>query len=63
MFDLKKLAAGAVSGFMAAFVVDIMAWSKSPEGEVFSFKLAAKRWVAGAVSGVAAAMGIAGAGL
>jgi hypothetical protein len=56
MFDVKKLIAGAVSGFVGAAVVDIHAWSKS-EGK-FDWVLAFKRWIAGAVSGVTAAMGI-----
>jgi hypothetical protein len=56
MFDVKKLVAGAVSGFVGAAVVDIHAWSQS-EGK-FDWVLAFKRWIAGAVSGVAAAMGI-----
>lgn len=56
MIDPRKLLAGAVSGFVAALVVDVNAWSKS--GESFDWALAAKRWVAGAVSGMAAAMGV-----
>lgn len=55
--DYKKILAGAFSGFVAAALVDIHAWSKT-EGP-FGWKLAAKRWIAGAVSGAAAAIGIA----
>lgn len=61
VIDIKKIIAGAVSGFAAAFVVDVMAWSKAPKGEVFDFGIAVKRWIAGAMSGIAGAMGIAGA--
>ncbi len=56
MIDTKKLIAGAVSGAVAALVVDITAWAKS--SEPFDWGLAFKRWVAGAVSGVAAAFGM-----
>ncbi len=56
-FSMRKLVAGAVSGFLAAAVVDVSAWARSMEP--FDWSLAAKRWVAGAVSGVCAAMGIA----
>ena len=59
MFDLKKLVAGAVSGAVAALVVDINAWSRA-KGSRFDWALAAKRWVAGAVSGAAAAIGVGG---
>lgn len=54
----KKLVAGAVSGFLAAFVVDINAWSKSDQE--FNWGLAVKRWIAGAVSGATAALGMSG---
>jgi predicted lysophospholipase L1 biosynthesis ABC-type transport system permease subunit len=56
MFDFKKIVAGAVSGFVAAAVVDVHAWSKS--AEPFNWTLAIKRWVAGAISGATAALGI-----
>ena len=56
MFDIKKIIAGALSGFVAAAVVDIHAWSKTSER--FDWALAVKRWVAGAVSGASAAIGI-----
>lgn len=54
----KQITAGAVSGFVAAFVVDLNAWSKAKEGEPFSWVLAVKRWIAGAVSGATAALGM-----
>jgi len=56
MFDVKKIIAGAVSGFVAAAVVDINAWSKTTGA--FSWTLAFKRWIAGAVSGATAAIGV-----
>lgn len=59
--NFKAILAGAVSGFTAAFVTDLHSWSKStPKGEPnapFDWGLAFKRWVAGAVSGAAAAAG------
>jgi hypothetical protein len=58
MFDIKKLIAGAASGFLAAFVVDINAWSKSKEP--FDWQLAVKRWVAGAIAGASGAFGVNG---
>jgi len=62
--DLKKIIAGAVSGFVAAFLVDLNSWSKStPDGKPnapFDFVLAFKRWLSGAASGAAAAWGIQG---
>lgn len=54
----KKLIAGTVSGFLAAFVVDIHAWSRS--SDAFDWGLAVKRWVSGAVSGAVAAFGVQG---
>ena len=56
MLNIKALIAGAVSGFVSAFVVDLHAWSQDADGD-FNWMLAAKRWVAGAVSGATAAAG------
>lgn len=56
--NFKAIAAGAVSGFASAVVVDLNAWSKAPEGSAFSWVLAFKRWVAGAITGALAALGI-----
>ena len=56
MFDFKKIVAGAIAGFVGAAVVDVHAWSKS-DGK-FDWPLAVKRWIAGAVSGATAALGI-----
>lgn len=54
----KQVIAGAVSGFFSAVVVDLNAWSKAPEGSSFSWPLAVKRWVAGAVTGAMAGLGM-----
>ena len=54
----KKLVAGALSGLLAAVVVDVNAWSKA--SGAFDWGLALKRWVAGAVSGATAALGVGG---
>jgi hypothetical protein len=53
--NYKLLLAGAISGCAAALVVDINAWSKSKKP--FDWGLAIRRWIAGAVSGAAAAAG------
>lgn len=54
---IQKIVAGAVSGFVAAFVVDISAWSKFP-GKPFAWGLAFQRWISGALSGVLGALGM-----
>ena len=54
--ELKKIVAGAVSGLVAALVVDVNAWSKTDEK--FDWLLAFKRWVAGAVTGALATLGV-----
>lgn len=56
--NFRAIVAGAVSGFASAVVVDLNAWSKAPEGSAFSWGLAFKRWVAGAVTGALASLGI-----
>lgn len=58
---VKTIIAGAVSGFLSAFVVDLNAWSKS-DGKAFDWALAVKRWIAGAVAGVTAMFGVNGIG-
>ena len=59
--NIKLVIAGAVSGFVTAFLTDLNAWSRStPKGEAnapFDWSLAVKRWVAGAMAGGAAAAG------
>lgn len=60
--NYKNIIGGAVGGFIAAFLIDLNAWSKSTDAEgdkpSFSWKLAIKRWVAGAVSGALGASGV-----
>jgi hypothetical protein len=57
---LKRMIVGAVSGFVSAFLVDLNAWLKSGEDTKFDYVLAIKRWVAGAVSGLATSLGLGG---
>lgn len=47
---------GAIAGAVSAAVVDINAWAKS--STPFDWKLAIKRWVAGAMTGATAAAGM-----
>ena len=57
MIPSRAILAGAISGFVSAFLVDLHAWSQDEDG-IYNWTLAAKRWVAGAVSGAAAAAGL-----
>lgn len=60
--DFKAITAGAVCGFASAAMTDFNAWQKfkaksdNPEDQ-FSWSLAFKRWVAGAMTGAFAAAG------
>lgn len=54
--NVKALIAGAVSGFLAAFVVDLRKWSTSTGP--FDWMVAAKSWLAGAISGAIGAAGL-----
>lgn len=56
--EIRKIIAGAISGFLSAFVVDVMAWSKHRGVKPFNWGVAAKRWVAGVITGVVAALGV-----
>lgn len=58
--DFRKGLVGAFAGFLSAVVVDVNAWVKA--NDKFDWGLAVKRWIAGAVTGFAAGMGIAVAG-
>jgi hypothetical protein len=52
---------GAISGFLAAAVVDFhafMRWQSFEECATYSWKIAAFRWVQGAVAGAVAAAGL-----
>lgn len=54
--NIKLIIAGALGGFLAAVAVDINAWAKT--NEPFDWGLAARRWIAGAISGAAGAVGL-----
>lgn len=62
MIDLKKVLAGAVSGFVAAAIADLDAWrdGRDPDGGLpgFDWAKAFRRYVAGLVSGAMAALGM-----
>jgi hypothetical protein len=55
--NIKAVIAGAISGFVSAFLVDLDAWKKAPANEAFDWALALKRWAAGALSGALAGAG------
>lgn len=56
--DWQKTGAGALSGLFSAVIIDLHAWTRST-GD-FDWGLALKRWAAGAISGVAASIGLGG---
>ena len=56
MINWKNVIGGAVSGFLAAVLVDVDAWRKS--SGAFDWGLALKRWVSGAIAGALAGAGI-----
>ena len=55
---VKKVVAGALSGFVSAFLVDLNAWKSNEAMEHFNYALAIKRWLAGAVSGALTGLGL-----
>jgi len=55
---VKKIIAGALSGFVSAFLVDLNAWKSNEAMEHFNWALAVKRWLAGAVSGALTGLGM-----
>jgi H+/Cl- antiporter ClcA len=55
---LKKIIAGALSGFVSAFLVDLNAWKSNEAMEHFNWAVAIKRWLAGAVSGALTGLGL-----
>lgn len=59
MIDWKKAVAGAVSGFVGAFLADLHAWSKGG-GTAFDWSKALPRWVSGLVSGALTGIGMGG---
>lgn len=56
-FNFRAIVYGISNGFLTAFLVDLNAWSKSKATDSFDWKLAFKRWLAGAVTGVTTAIG------
>lgn len=55
---IKKIIAGAVGGFVSAFLVDLDAWKASVATDKFDWAKAVKRWVAGAISGAITVFGV-----
>ena len=42
---------GALTGAGGAFIADVMAWSRCAEDVPYNWRVARKRWIAGAVVG------------
>ncbi|MBX3117864.1 MAG: hypothetical protein KF784_02280 [Fimbriimonadaceae bacterium] len=57
----RAVVVGALAGLLSAAVVDVNAWARA-EGD-FDWSLAVRRWVAGAVTGASAALGISATGV
>lgn len=55
-FFTNPIVQGALTGFLAAFIVDLEVW-KSWGDVAFNFRTASFRWVVGLVSGALAAAG------
>lgn len=56
---LEKAISGAISGFIAAALVDFSAFQRDPKLiKTFDWKLAIGRWAAGLLSGALAGLGI-----
>ena len=53
---VKNIIVGAFSGLLSAIMVDLDKWKTSIDAQ-FDFKLAVKRWLAGAVSGALTGLG------
>lgn len=54
---VKKIVVGALGGFLSAVVVDFGKWKSTPDLK-FNWALALKNWVAGAVTGALAGLGV-----
>lgn len=52
----RKVLSGAASGLVSAILIDIHAWSQTPGP--FDWPLALRRWVAGALAGLASGLGL-----
>lgn len=59
MFDQKKIIAGAISGFIAAIIVDLDAWRAMDDGP-YDFKVAGRRLIVGVITGALGAIGLGG---
>ena len=58
MIDYEKIITGAVAGLLAAVTVDVNAWKSYPDDKPYNWAVAFKRWIAGAVTGAVAALGL-----
>ena len=54
---VKKIVVGAVGGFLSAVVVDFGKWKATPDLK-FNWVLAIKNWIAGAITGALAGLGV-----
>ena len=54
---LVKVIKGAAIGFLGALMFDLQKWNEST-GATFDWKVAAVRWVKGAATGAAGALGL-----
>ena len=54
---LIKVGKGAALGLVGAVMFDLQKWNESV-GFGFDWKIAVKRWIKGAVTGAAAALGV-----
>lgn len=54
---MHKAVAGAVTGFVSAFLVDLHAWGGNG---AYDWGKAVTRWIGGAISGALAGLGLAG---
>jgi hypothetical protein len=55
--DAKKIGIAALGGFLSAVVVDLGKWKQTPDLK-YDWLLALKNWLAGAVTGAVAGMGV-----
>lgn len=53
----NQILANALSGFLAAVLVDVNAWKADPNGASFDFRVAIPRWLMGALSGLTVGYG------
>lgn len=56
--NIKPIAISAVAGLIAAIKTDVNAWEHSEPGLKFDWKLAFRRWAAGAFFGAVAGAGL-----